>query len=82
MYIVNFILARLFVAVQNFFSLINGGKQNEVVAKGVLGNVHGTKGEKVRGAGREFQKEKHHNLSSSPNRDRMIKSRGEDGRGV
>jgi hypothetical protein len=44
--------------------------------------VHGPEEEKVRGAGRKFQKEKHHNLSSSPNRNRMIKSREEDGRGL
>jgi len=66
----------LFVAVQNFVSRINGRLQNEVVANGMLRNVRGPKGEKVRGAGRKFQKEKHHNLSSSPNRDRMIKLRG------
>jgi len=54
------------VAVQNFVPLIHGRTQNEVVANGMLRKVRGSKGEKVRGAGREFQREKHHNLSSSP----------------
>jgi hypothetical protein len=75
-YTVNFIFARLFVAVQNFVTLINGRTQNEIVANGMLRKVRGPKGEKVRGTGRKFQKEKYHNLSSSPNRDWVIKSRG------
>jgi len=78
-YIKNFIFARLFVAIKNFVPLINGRTHNEVVANGMLRKVCGAKGEKVRGDGRKYQREKHYNLSSSPNRDRMIKSRGKDG---
>jgi len=72
----NFIFDRRFVGVQNFISLINGRTQNEVVANWLLRKVRGPKEEKVRGDGRKFQREKHRNLSSSPNKDRMIKSRG------